>query len=116
MTLTFLFVYCFLFVNFYSKILLQLCQLYSTGHFLAELLFGKECNGSTELVHKDKNCIANKIHDVKGGRGGGPALNVTMTLIFPKIGWTCPLRGILLCMLLFIHLCKYLFYLFIRKS
>ena len=35
--------------------------------------------GSTELVHKDKNCIANKIHDVKRGRGGGPALNVTMT-------------------------------------
>ena len=37
MTLTFLFVYCFLFVNYYSKILLQLCQLYSTGHFIAEL-------------------------------------------------------------------------------
>ena len=35
-TLTFLFVYCFLFVN-YFKILLQLCQLYSTGHFIAEL-------------------------------------------------------------------------------
>ena len=37
MTLTFLFVYCFLFVNYYSKILLQLRQLYSTGHFIAEL-------------------------------------------------------------------------------
>ena len=37
MTLTFLFVYCFLFVNYYSKILLQLCQLYSTDHFMAEL-------------------------------------------------------------------------------
>ena len=39
MTLTFLFVYCILFVNYYSKILLQLCQfqLYSTGHFIAEL-------------------------------------------------------------------------------
>ena len=37
MTLTSLFVYCFLFVNYYSKILLQLCQLYSTGHFIAEL-------------------------------------------------------------------------------
>ena len=37
MTITYLFVYCFLFVNNYSKILLQLCQLYSTGHFIAEL-------------------------------------------------------------------------------
>ena len=37
MTLTFLFVHCFLFVNNNSKILLQLCQLYSTGHFIAEL-------------------------------------------------------------------------------
>ena len=27
-----------------------------------------------------------------GGGGGGPALSVTMTLIFPKIVWTCPLR------------------------
>ena len=36
-TLTFLFLYCFLFVNYYSKILLQLCQLYSTGPFIAEL-------------------------------------------------------------------------------
>ena len=41
--------------------------------------------------------IANKIHDVKrgggggGGGGGGPTLSVTMTLIFPKIVWTCPL-------------------------
>ena len=31
MTLTFLFVYCFLFVNYYSKILLQLCQLHSNS-------------------------------------------------------------------------------------
>ena len=37
MTLTFLFVYCFLFVSYFFKILLQLCQLYSTGHFIAEL-------------------------------------------------------------------------------
>ena len=37
MMLTFLFVYCFLFVNYYSKILLRLCQLYSTGHFIVEL-------------------------------------------------------------------------------
>ena len=32
--------------------------------------------------------IANTIHDVKRG---GPALSVIMTLIFPKIVWTCPL-------------------------
>ena len=28
---------------------------------------------------------------LRGGGGGGPALSVTMTLIFPKIVWTCPL-------------------------
>ena len=39
--------------------------------------------------------IYNKIHDVKrGGGGGGPTLSVTMTLIFPKIVWTCPLRDL----------------------
>ena len=27
------------------------------------------------------------------GGGGGPTLSVTMTLIFPKIVWTCPLTG-----------------------
>ena len=27
-----------------------------------------------------------------GGGGGVPTLSVTMTLIFPKIVWTCPLR------------------------
>ena len=32
-----LFVYCFLFVNYYSKILLQFCQLYSTSHFIADM-------------------------------------------------------------------------------
>ena len=37
--LNFLFVYYFLFVNYFFKILLQLCQLYSTGHFIAELIF-----------------------------------------------------------------------------
>ena len=37
--------------------------------------------------------IANKVRDVKGG-GGGPAISVTMTLIFPKIVWTCPLTFI----------------------
>ena len=35
MTLTFFFVYCF--VNYYSKILLQLWQLCSTDHFIAEV-------------------------------------------------------------------------------
>ena len=29
---------------------------------------------------------------LRGGGGGGPTLSVTMTLIFPKIVWTCPLR------------------------
>ena len=28
-----------------------------------------------------------------GGGGGGPTLSVTMTLIFPKIVWTCPLNS-----------------------
>ena len=37
MTLTFLFVYCFIFVIYYAKILLQFCQLYSTGHFIADM-------------------------------------------------------------------------------
>ena len=35
--MTFLFVYCFLFVNYYSKILLQFCQLYSMDHFIADM-------------------------------------------------------------------------------
>ena len=30
---------------------------------------------------------------LRGGGGGGPTLSVTMTLIFPKIVWTCPLTG-----------------------
>ena len=94
MTLTFWFVYCFLFVNYYSKILLQLCQLYSTGHFIAEVtlyqmlelvkiptrrpwkcliinklltLFGKECKGSTELVNEYYKLI--KSMKLRGGRG-----------------------------------------------
>ena len=53
MTLTFLFVYCFLFVNYYSKILLQLCQLYSAGHFLAELtLYQTLESGKGTLLHR----------------------------------------------------------------
>ena len=35
--------------------------------------------------------IANEIRDVKRGGGGGLALSVTMTLIFPKIVRTCSL-------------------------
>ena len=30
---------------------------------------------------------------LRGGLGG-PALSVTMTSIFPKIVWTCPLKGL----------------------
>ena len=30
---------------------------------------------------------------LRGGGGGGPTLSVTMTLIFPKIVWTCPLKA-----------------------
>ena len=30
----FVFVYCFLFVSYYSTILLQFCQFYSMGHFI----------------------------------------------------------------------------------
>ena len=38
MKLAFLFMYCFCFANYYSNILLQLCQFYSTGLFsIAEL-------------------------------------------------------------------------------
>ena len=53
MTLTFLFVYCFLFVNYNSKILLQLCQLYSTGHFIAELtLYQMLESGKDTSLHR----------------------------------------------------------------
>ena len=40
--------------------------------------------------------IANKVHDVKRGRGVGPALSVTMTLIFSKNGLDMPPNKILL--------------------
>ena len=53
MTLTFLFVYCFLFVNCYSKILLQLCQLYSTGNFIAEVtLYQMLESGKDTLLYR----------------------------------------------------------------
>ena len=53
MKLTFLFVYYFLFVNYYSKILLQLCQLYSTGHFIAELtLYQMLESGKDTLLYR----------------------------------------------------------------
>ena len=51
MTLTFLFVYCI--VNYYFKILLQLCQLYSTGHFIAELtLYQMLESGKDTSLHR----------------------------------------------------------------
>ena len=53
MTLTFLLVYCFLFVNYYSKILLLVCQLYSTGHFIVELtLYQMLESGKDTLLHR----------------------------------------------------------------
>ena len=60
MTLTFLLVYCILFVNYYmySKILLQLCQLYSMGHFIAELTLYQtlESGKDTSLHRPDDRC------------------------------------------------------------
>ena len=57
MTLTFLFVYCFLFVNYYSKILLQFCQLYSTDHFIAVLTLYQtiESGKDTSLHRPDRD-------------------------------------------------------------
>ena len=50
--LTFLFYVLLLFVNYYSKILLQLCQLYSKGHFIAELtLYQKLESGKDTSLH-----------------------------------------------------------------
>ena len=40
-----------------------------------------------KTVSKQSKFVSN--HDVKSG-GGGSELNVTMTLIFPVIVWTCP--------------------------
>ena len=49
-TPTFLFVYCFLFVNYYSKILLQLC---SMRHFVAELtLYQMLESGKDTSLHR----------------------------------------------------------------
>ena len=42
-----------------------------------------------KTVSKQGKFVSN--HDVKSG-GGGSELNVTMTLIFPVIVWTCPLN------------------------
>ena len=65
MTLTFLFVYCFLFVNYYSKILLQLCQLYSTGHFFAGLTLYQtlESGKDTSLHQPDHHGNVEKLID-----------------------------------------------------
>ena len=58
MTLTFLFVYCFLFVNYFFKILLQLCQLYSTGHFIAELtLYQMIKSGKDSSLHRPDGTV-----------------------------------------------------------
>ena len=39
--------------NYYSKILLQLCQLYSTGHFIAELtLYQMLESGKDTSLHR----------------------------------------------------------------
>ena len=46
-----------------------------------------------KIVSKQGKFVSN--HDVKSG-GGGSELNVTMTLIFPVIVWTCPLNHALL--------------------
>ena len=43
-----------------------------------------------KTVSKQGKLVSN--HDVKSG-GGGSELNVTMTLIFPVIVWTCPLTS-----------------------
>ena len=47
---------CFLFVNYYSNILMQLCQLYSTGHFIAELtLYQMLESGKGTSLHLPEN-------------------------------------------------------------
>ena len=56
------FVYCFLFVNYYSKILLQFCQLYSTGHFIADMtLYQTLESGKDALLQRsdDRGNVSN---------------------------------------------------------
>ena len=67
-TPTFLFVYCFLFVNYYSKILLQLCQLYRTGHLIVELTLYQmlESDNDTSL-----SLTSRPQWQIRGGGGGG---------------------------------------------
>ena len=43
--------------NYYSKILLQLCQLYNTGHFIAELtLYQMLESGKNTSLHRTDDC------------------------------------------------------------
>ena len=55
MTLSFLFVYCFLFVNYYSNLLLQL---YRTGHFIAELTLYQTLESGKETSFTDQTTVA----------------------------------------------------------
>ena len=50
-----------------------------------------------KTVSEQNKFVSN--HDVKSG-GGGSELNVTMTLIFPIIVWTCPLTSSVVTVLL----------------
>ena len=53
MTPTFLFVYCFLFVNYNSKILLQFCQSYSMSLFFADMTLYQTLESDKDtLVHR----------------------------------------------------------------
>ena len=43
--------------NYYSKILLQLCQLYNTGHFIEELtLYQMLESGKNTSLHRTDDC------------------------------------------------------------
>ena len=43
--------------NYYSKILQQLCQLYNTGHFIAELtLYQMLESGKNTSLHRTDDC------------------------------------------------------------
>ena len=48
----------FPFVNYYSKILLQLCQLYSTGRFIAELTLYQMLESGKDTRFTDQTTVA----------------------------------------------------------
>ena len=55
-------------------------------------------SGLIEVRFIERWCSAKIVLDspatLRGGRGGGGSkVNVTMTLIFPKVVWKCPLKG-----------------------